>query len=116
MATPRLAASLTTYLALWVAPCIVVGIGLGQAVPGLFQALGAATVAQINLPVAVLVWLIVIPMLLKIDLATLDQVKSHWARHRRHGRDQLAGEAVLHGAAGLGCSSPTCSGRRCRPA
>jgi len=66
------------YLTLWVALCIVVGIGLGQAIPGVFHALGTATVAQINLPVAVLVWLMVIPMLLKIDLAALGQVKSHW--------------------------------------
>ena len=66
------------YLTLWVALCIVVGIGLGQAVPGLFHAVGTATIAQINLPVAVLVWLMVIPMLLKIDLAALGQVKSQW--------------------------------------
>ena len=66
------------YLTLWVALCIIVGIALGQAMPGLFHALGTATIAQINLPVAVLVWLMVIPMLLKIDLAALGQVKSHW--------------------------------------
>jgi ACR3 family arsenite transporter len=66
------------FLTLWVGLCIVVGIGLGQAVPGVFHALGTATIAQINLPVAVLVWLMVIPMLLKIDLAALGQVKSHW--------------------------------------
>jgi arsenite transporter len=66
------------YLTLWVALCIVVGIGLGQMLPGLFHALGTATVAEINLPVAVLVWLMIIPMLLKIDLAALGQVKSHW--------------------------------------
>jgi ACR3 family arsenite transporter len=66
------------YLTLWVALCIVAGIALGKAVPSVFHALGSATVAQINLPVAVLVWLMVIPMLLKIDLAALGQVKSHW--------------------------------------
>jgi ACR3 family arsenite transporter len=66
------------YLTLWVALCIVVGIGLGQTVPGLFHALGTATVAQINLPIAVLVWLMIVPMLLKVDLAALGQVKSHW--------------------------------------
>jgi ACR3 family arsenite transporter len=66
------------YLTLWVALCIVVGIGLGQTIPGVFQALGAATVAQVNLPVAVLVWLMIIPMLLKIDLGALGQVKEHW--------------------------------------
>jgi arsenite transporter len=66
------------YLTLWVALCIVVGIGLGQAIPGVFEWLGAATVAQVNLPVAALVWLMIIPMLLKIDLGALGQVKEHW--------------------------------------
>jgi ACR3 family arsenite transporter len=66
------------FLTLWVALCIIVGIGLGQAVPGVFHALGAATVAQVNLPVAVLVWLMIVPMLLKIDLAALGQVGNHW--------------------------------------
>jgi arsenite transporter len=66
------------YLTLWVALCIVVGIGFGQALPDLFHAFGAATVAHVNLPVAVLVWLMIVPMLLKIDLAALGQVTSHW--------------------------------------
>ena len=66
------------YLTLWVALCIVAGIVLGQAVPGLFHAIGAATVAEVNLPVAALVWLMIVPMLLKIDLAALGQVRSHW--------------------------------------
>jgi ACR3 family arsenite transporter len=66
------------YLTLWVALCIVVGIALGQAVPNVFHVIGAATIAQVNLPVAVLVWLMIIPMLLKIDLAALGEVKSHW--------------------------------------
>ena len=80
-AVPGKAPSMGTferYLTLWVALCIIVGIALGQALPSVFHALGTATVAQINLPVAVLVWLMVIPMLLKIDLAALGQVKSHW--------------------------------------
>jgi arsenite transporter len=66
------------YLTLWVAFCIIVGIAFGRTVPGVFHALGAATVAQVNLPVAVLVWLMIIPMLLKIELAALGQVKEHW--------------------------------------
>lgn len=66
------------YLTLWVALCIVAGVLLGQMVPGLFHALGAATVAEVNLPVAVLVWLMIVPMLLKIDLAALGQVGAHW--------------------------------------
>ncbi len=66
------------YLTLWVALCIIAGIGLGQAMPGLFHALGAATVAQVNLPVAGLVWLMIVPMLLRIDLGALAQVGTHW--------------------------------------
>ena len=66
------------YLTLWVALCIIAGIVLGQAMPAVFRAIGAATVAEVNLPVAVLVWLMIIPMLLKIDLAALGQVREHW--------------------------------------
>jgi ACR3 family arsenite transporter len=66
------------YLTLWVALCIVVGIALGRLIPGVFHLLGTAEVAHVNLPVAVLVWLMVIPMLLKIDLAALGTVGAHW--------------------------------------
>ena len=66
------------YLTLWVALCIVVGIALGWAMPGLFQVIGAAEIAQVNLPVAVLIWLMIIPMLVKIDFAALAGVKEHW--------------------------------------
>ena len=66
------------YLTLWVALCIVAGIVLGQAVPSVFHAIGAATIAQVNLPVAVLIWLMIIPMLLEIDLGALHEVGAHW--------------------------------------
>ena len=66
------------FLTLWVALCIVAGIVLGHVLPGLFQAIGRAEIAQINLPVAVLVWLMIIPMLLKIDFVALGKVKAHW--------------------------------------
>jgi len=66
------------YLTLWVALCIVAGIGLGHIVPMPFQLLGRTTVAQVNLPVAILVWLMIIPMLLKIDFGALHQVREHW--------------------------------------
>ena len=66
------------YLTLWVALCIIAGIGLGQAIPAVFHAIGALTVAEVNLPVAVLIWLMIVPMLLKIDLAALAQVGEHW--------------------------------------
>jgi len=66
------------FLTLWVALCIIAGIVLGQTMPAVFRAIGGATIAEVNLPVAVLVWLMIIPMLLKIDLAALGQVKNHW--------------------------------------
>ncbi len=66
------------WLTLWVALCIVAGIALGQIFPAPFHALGNLTVAQVNLPIAALVWLMVVPMLLKIDLAALGQVRAHW--------------------------------------
>lgn len=66
------------YLSLWVGLCIVVGITLGQFFPSVFQAIGAAEIAQVNLPVAGLIWLMIIPMLVKIDFATLAQVREHW--------------------------------------
>jgi arsenite transporter len=66
------------YLTLWVAACIVVGIGLGHLLPGVFHAIGTAEVAKVNLPVAVLIWLMIIPMLMKIDFAALGEVRRHW--------------------------------------
>ena len=66
------------YLTLWVALCIVAGVALGRMAPMPFQFLGRATVAEVNLPVAILVWLMIIPMLLKIDFGALHQVREHW--------------------------------------
>ena len=66
------------YLTVWVALCIVIGVALGQLMPGVFQAVGRIEVAHINLPVAVLVWLMIIPMLIKIDLGQLKGVSQHW--------------------------------------
>lgn len=66
------------YLSLWVALCIVVGIVLGRFLPSVFDSLGAMEVARVNLPVAVLIWLMILPMLLKIDFKSLKEVKQHW--------------------------------------
>lgn len=66
------------FLTIWVALCIVAGIVLGHIFPALFHAVGAAKIAKVNLPVAVLIWLMIIPMLVKIDFAALGQVKQHW--------------------------------------
>ena len=66
------------YLTAWVFLCIAVGIVLGQVIPGFFHAVGALEIAHINLPVALLIWLMVIPMLLKINLRALGGVTRHW--------------------------------------
>ena len=65
------------YLTAWVALCIVIGIALGQGMPGVFKAIGAMEIAKVNLPVGLLIWVMIIPMLLKIDFAALHQVKEH---------------------------------------
>ena len=65
------------YLTVWVALCIVAGIAAGQIMPGAFQALGRMEVAQVNIPVGLLIWVMIIPMLLKIDFGALGQVRSH---------------------------------------
>jgi ACR3 family arsenite transporter len=66
------------WLTLWVALCIVTGVLFGQLFPSPFQALGRMEVAQVNLPVGLLIWVMIIPMLMKIDFSALHQVKSHW--------------------------------------
>ncbi|MBX9898218.1 MAG: ACR3 family arsenite efflux transporter [Qipengyuania sp.] len=66
------------YLSIWVALCIIAGIALGHLFPGAFAAIAAAEVARVNLVVAVLIWLMIIPMLLKIDFGSLGSVRQHW--------------------------------------
>jgi len=66
------------YLTLWVALCIVAGVVLGHLLPSFFQSIGRMEIAQVNLPVAVLIWLMIIPMLLKVDFGALHQVSEHW--------------------------------------
>ncbi|SAL27058.1 ACR3 family arsenite efflux transporter [Caballeronia humi] len=66
------------YLTVWVALCIVGGVVLGQMFAPFFQAIGRMEVAQVNLPVGVLIWIMIVPMLLRIDFAAMTQVKSQW--------------------------------------
>ena len=66
------------YLTVWVALCIVAGVALGHFFPAAFHAVAAIEIARVNLPVAVLIWLMIIPMLLRIDFAALAQVGRHW--------------------------------------
>ncbi|RTL24822.1 MAG: arsenical-resistance protein, partial [Rhodocyclaceae bacterium] len=65
------------YLTVWVFLCIVAGIALGQLAPGVFQAVGRLEFAQVNLPVGLLIWVMIIPMLVKVDFGALHEVKQH---------------------------------------
>ena len=65
------------YLTVWVFLCIVIGITLGQWLPGLFQTIGRLEIANVNLPVGLLIWVMIIPMLLKVDFAALGEVRQH---------------------------------------
>jgi ACR3 family arsenite transporter len=66
------------WLSLWVLLCIAAGVFLGRLLPGLFEALGRLELARVNLPVGVLIWVMIIPMLLRIDFAAMGQVRRHW--------------------------------------
>ena len=66
------------YLTLWVALCIISGIVLGRVMPAPFQKLGRMTVAEVNIPVAILIWLMIVPMLLKVDFGALHRVAEQW--------------------------------------
>lgn len=65
------------YLTVWVALCIVAGIALGQVLPDVFQRIGRIEYAQVNLPVGVLIWVMIIPMLVKVDFGALHEVRQH---------------------------------------
>ena len=103
------------YLTLWVALCIVAGIVLGRLLPGPFQALGRMTVAEVNIPVAVLIWLMIIPMLLKVDFGALHRVAEQWRGIAvTVGINWLVNPSAWPCSAGS--SSAGCSARSCRPA
>ena len=66
------------YLTLWVFLCIVIGVVLGQVIPAPFHYLGSLEIAKVNLPVGFLIWVMIVPMLLRIDFGALHEVKRHW--------------------------------------
>jgi len=66
------------FLTIWVFLCIVAGIVLGQVLPGPIQTIGKMEIARVNIPVGLLIWVMIIPMLVKIDFGALHQVKEHW--------------------------------------
>jgi len=65
------------FLSVWVGLCIVAGVVLGQALPGVFQSIGRMAVAQVNLPVGLLIWVMIVPMLVKVDFGALHEVRRH---------------------------------------
>ena len=66
------------FLTVWVLLCIVAGVTLGQLFPQAFESLGRMQLARVNIPVGILIWIMIIPMLIKIDFSALHQVKAHW--------------------------------------
>ncbi|WP_292681904.1 ACR3 family arsenite efflux transporter [Mesorhizobium sp.] len=66
------------YLTVWVALCIIAGIALGHLLPGAFGAIASAEIARVNIPVAVLIWMMIVPMLLRVDFASLARVGIYW--------------------------------------
>jgi ACR3 family arsenite transporter len=66
------------YLTVWVALCIVAGVALGQLLPSLSRSVGSIELARVNIPVGILIWIMIVPMLAKIDFRAIGQVRSHW--------------------------------------
>jgi arsenite transporter len=83
------------WLTLWVALCILVGIGLGQFLPAPFQFLGRLEVAQVNIPVGLLIWVMMIPMLVKIDFGALHQVRDQMITLMNVGCSELTSGVFL---------------------
>ena len=66
------------YLTVWVFLCIIVGVVLGQTIPSPFHWLGGLEIAKVNIPVGLLIWVMIIPMLLRIDFGALHEVRKYW--------------------------------------
>jgi arsenite transporter len=76
--SPKAMSRFERFLTIWVALCIVAGVALGHLFPTAFRTVGSAEIAKVNLPVAVLIWLMIIPMLMKVDFGAMRQVGQHW--------------------------------------
>lgn len=77
-AAPARLGTFERWLSLWVALCIVAGIMLGRIAPGVFRTLGAFQIAHINLVVGVLIWIVIVPMLVRVDFGALSSIHRHW--------------------------------------
>jgi ACR3 family arsenite transporter len=77
VATPAPISAFERYLSVWVALCIVAGVALGRLLPGVFESIGRMQLAQVNLPVGALIWVMIVPMLMKVDFGALHEVRKH---------------------------------------
>ncbi len=77
VATPAPISVFERYLSVWVALCIVAGVALGRLLPGVFESIGRMQLAQVNLPVGALIWVMIVPMLMKVDFGALHEVRKH---------------------------------------
>jgi len=75
--TPAVISGFERFLSLWVLACIAAGIGLGKVLPRAFEAIGALQVARVNIPVGLLIWVMIVPMLMKVDFRSLHEVRKH---------------------------------------
>jgi hypothetical protein len=100
------------YLTVWVALCIVAGVLAGQFFPAMFQTIGRMQYAQVNLPVGLLIWVMIIPMLVKVDFGSLHEVRQHL---KGIGVTLVVNWLVkpFRWRCSAGCSSSTCSLRCC---
>ena len=96
------------YLTLWVLVCMVLGVALGRLLPGFTARLSSLEFgegSQVNVPIAVLIWLMIFPMMLKIDFGALGGIAKKTQGPAGYPVRELAGEAVQHGVPGMGFHS-----------
>ena len=94
------------YLTIWVFLCIVIGIALGQFLPGVFQVIGGLSVAEVNLPVGILIWVMIIPDAGQGGFRGARRCAPAREGHWRDPVRELAGETFLDGAAGVAIHPP----------
>ena len=90
------------YLSVWVGLCILVGVALGNVVPQVFEALARVEVAQVNLVVAVLIWIMIYPMMVQVDFGSIRSIGARPKGIDHHSDRQLVDQAFHNGSAGLG--------------
>ena len=112
MPEPKRLAFFERYLTVWVLLCMVVGVAFGKLLPDLTATLSKLEFgqgSQVNVPIGVLLWLMIYPMMLKVDFSAIGGIAKRPKGSDGDAVRQLAGETVQHGAAGAGSSCSMCS-------